>query len=365
VYTSFVGAMNELRTRKLSGRFIWTAVVIAACLCPTLTFGQTNSNWNGGTGTWSTGTDWTPNGVPNNSGGNTYNVIIDSGGTDTVTLDQNATINSLVLGGTKGSSSLQNLSGTAEKLNITGGLTLNSGAITFSDGSTLTVGGSVKGGGIDLESGSALVVSGNLNGGVSMDQSGTGNNVLNVKGTCACSLNLGPSNTTNFSTNSVSIGTLIGSITTGGDAFNIGIGTWTNNGQTTLGMYDSNSSGTGVGTLINNGSITVGGMSSDNLGVSSLINKGNITLFPNDNGSQSLSVVGDDNSGTITLYNGASATLGSLTGGGVVSVGADGSAIWIKNNVNNTIEGSGSIGGGFRVLPRSAMKVWSTDRLKL
>jgi fibronectin-binding autotransporter adhesin len=378
--TPFLGVKNELRTVKLFQNFVFTTALIAACMCPALAFGQTNSKWNGGTGNWNAGGDWTPNGVPNNSGGNTYNVTIDSGGTDTVNLNLNATISSLVLGGATGTSTLQNLSGTAETLSILGGLTLNSGGtisgITvtaggsgtvdgniingsnvtvqgkstldgiISGGSTLTIGASATGE-ADLEGGSELVISGNLNGGVSMDQSGTGNNALNVKGTCTCGLDLGPSNTTNFSINSVSIGKLIGSITTGGDAFNISIGTWTNNGQTTLGMADSDSSETSVGTFTNNGSVTVGGMSADALIVNSLINKGNITLFPNDNDSQSLAVVGDDNSGTITLIDGASATLGSLTGGGVVNVMADGSAVWIKNNVNNTIEGSGSIGGGF------------------
>src|SRR5580700_8247022 len=79
-----------------------------------------NSSWKGGTGNWNVSTDWSPGGVPNNGGGNTYNVTIDSGGTDSVTLNQNATINSLVLGGTTGSSTLQNLSGTAENLTVTG-----------------------------------------------------------------------------------------------------------------------------------------------------------------------------------------------------------------------------------------------------
>jgi hypothetical protein len=54
--------------------------------------------------------------VPNNGGGNTYNVTIDSGGTDAVTLDQNATINSLVLGDATNYSpvsTLQSLPGTA------------------------------------------------------------------------------------------------------------------------------------------------------------------------------------------------------------------------------------------------------------
>ena len=67
-----------------------------------------NANWNGGTGNWSIAGDWSPNGVPNNGGGNVYNVTIDSGGTDNVSLDINATIASLVLGGSTGSSTLAN-----------------------------------------------------------------------------------------------------------------------------------------------------------------------------------------------------------------------------------------------------------------
>src|SRR5260370_14244084 len=87
--------------------------------------GTINSSWNGGTGNWNVATDWTPNGVPNNGGGNTYNVTIDSGGTDLVTLNQNATVVSLVFGGTTGSSTFQNLSGTAHNLTITRAATIN------------------------------------------------------------------------------------------------------------------------------------------------------------------------------------------------------------------------------------------------
>ena len=56
-----------------------------------------SESWNGGTGTWNTIGDWTPATVPNNGGGNVYAVTIDSGGTDTVTLDISPTIASLVL----------------------------------------------------------------------------------------------------------------------------------------------------------------------------------------------------------------------------------------------------------------------------
>jgi hypothetical protein len=100
--------------------------------------GTINSVWNGGTGNWSVPTDWTPNGVPNNGGGNVYNVKIDSGGTDLVSLDLHATIATLALGGTSGSSTLQNVSGTAETLEVTGATTINAtGNLTFGNASTL------------------------------------------------------------------------------------------------------------------------------------------------------------------------------------------------------------------------------------
>src|SRR6202035_3150190 len=100
--TPAFAATKTARKSKLFRELIWVAAVVVACLCPTRAFGQTNSTWNGGTGNWSTSTDWTPNQVPNNGGGNTYNVTIDSGGADNVTLDQNATISSLTLGGGSG-----------------------------------------------------------------------------------------------------------------------------------------------------------------------------------------------------------------------------------------------------------------------
>ena len=188
MHTPFFGAMNESRPRKLSRRFIWTAAVIAACLCPALALGQTNSSWNGGTGNWSNATDWTPNQVPNNGGGNTYNVTIgSSGGVNNVTLNQNATVNSLDVIG----SSLSTLPGAAETLNITGNLTLGGGGgLDFSNGSSLTVGGNVTtdGSGIDLRSGSSFVLSGNFTG--RLHASG-GGNTLTLMGTYSGELFLG------------------------------------------------------------------------------------------------------------------------------------------------------------------------------
>lgn len=103
-----------MQTQRSSGmNSLWVArgilllaVMIAACLCPALALGQTNSTWNGGTGNGSMPTDWTPDDAPNNGGGSRYNVTIDSGGTDTVTLDQAVTISSLIIGADTGGNPL-------------------------------------------------------------------------------------------------------------------------------------------------------------------------------------------------------------------------------------------------------------------
>src|SRR6516225_2369027 len=137
--------------------------------------GTINSVWNGGTGNWSVSTDWTPHCVPNNGGGNVYNVTIDSGGTDLVSLDIHATIASLVLGGTSGSSTLQNLSGKAESLEGTGATTINStGVITCGNASTLKFdGGLTAGGQFNLTGTTATITgSGTFNSGSTASVSG-------------------------------------------------------------------------------------------------------------------------------------------------------------------------------------------------
>ena len=377
--TPCFGAKSETRSRNLSSRFIGAAALIAACLCPTLAFGQTNSKWNGGTGNWSNATDWTPNGVPNNGGGNTYNVTIDSGGTDSTVLDINATINSLVLGGTKGSSSLQNLSGTAEKLNITGGLTVNpTGALTFSDGSTLTVGGNATiTGSLDLENGSSLVVSGNLYGSFTMDQLGDGgSNSVSVggsftnEGTLDLGANTDPqSNKTgnSFSANHLVNNDIIES--SGGLGFGslsantminngslqslnfVSVGTMTNNGGIWLGFDDTTEATADFGTLINNakGGIEIGNAASQHVNVGTLNNKGSIDVKHNDSVEPALDVSGNIvNSGTITATSEGNIQLkgGSLNNEGLIA--AYGSIIQIseKNTTNTgTLEGVTLQGG--------------------
>jgi hypothetical protein len=142
MHTPCFGAKSELRPRKLSWEFIFTAAVIAACLSPTLAFGQTNSSWNGGTGNWSSATDWTPNGVPNNSGTATYDVSIGVANSN-VTMDVlNTTIDNLTL------ASKTSLTITANAMSLVAGASFDDGMITndgdvFNNGisSSLTISG--------------------------------------------------------------------------------------------------------------------------------------------------------------------------------------------------------------------------------
>jgi hypothetical protein len=98
-------------------------VCLAVLLIASAAFSQTNSSWSGGTGTWNTAGSWTPSGVPNNGGGHTYNVTIDSGGADVVTLNISPTINLLNLGAASGGSAeLEDASGSPETLTVTGAL---------------------------------------------------------------------------------------------------------------------------------------------------------------------------------------------------------------------------------------------------
>lgn len=299
MHTHFFEVTSHSQTRKLSRRVVLTAAVIVACLCPNLAFGQTNSIWNGGTGNWSTATDWTPNQVPNNGGGNTYNVTIDSGGTDTVTLDQNATIVSLVLGGAVGTSTLQNLSGTAEILNITGPLTINgAGTLIFNNGSSLTAGGNSSNAGlILLQNGSTMTISGNLmnSGPVTSDGSqGTLTVIGNLTSTgggfnlstLTVSGNLTASGTEEVSAIKL---TVSGNMTTPGDgaASTLTVsGTFTN---TNDGRQNFEVASADVGMMVNNGTLLIGGLvpiySASNemtIGASS-INSGTIMLYASNN----------------------------------------------------------------------------------
>ena len=157
-----MGKQGENSMKSLISRVV--LVCLAVLLIASAAFSQTNSSWNGGTGTWNTAGSWTPSGVPNNGGGHTYNVTIDSGGSDVVTLNISPTINLLNLGGASGGSAeLTDASGSPETLTITGALTINAtGDLDLENGSTVSAASATNTGILRLQGGSSLSVSGNL-----------------------------------------------------------------------------------------------------------------------------------------------------------------------------------------------------------
>jgi fibronectin-binding autotransporter adhesin len=307
MHTPLLGAKNELRARKLSRRFIWVAAVIAACLCPTLAFGQTNSTYIGGMGAWDNASDWTPNQVPNNGGGNTYAVTIDSGGSDYLAVG-NATINSLVLGGTSsGHSTLVDASGELTTLNVLGGFTLNNnGELDFYNGNNLTVGGNTL-----------------INGYLSVP--GT----LSVAGT----MTVGASGYFNL-----------------GVTGSAGIGTLVNQGEGYLGVGSvCTSCVIDVGTLVNQGSLDVtntvnltnqpNGITDVPKGSVLFIGLGGRITAGSSNALSSLATI----EGTLNLLNGQPLTLVPtiLSNTGSLDL-AEGSSLTVTNLINS---GSVSVGG--------------------
>src|SRR6516165_7156638 len=94
-----------------------------------------SKTWNGGTGNWSNGADWTPSGIP----GVSDTVTIDStGANDNVTLDTTGSVNTLTLGHASGThTSLLTDAGVAENRSTPGTLTVNKpGTLTFTGGGT-------------------------------------------------------------------------------------------------------------------------------------------------------------------------------------------------------------------------------------
>jgi hypothetical protein len=102
------------------------------------------NRWTGGTGAWSVGTNWSQGTVPDAAD----SVVIDGTGFDTITLDTNASVRNLILGGLLGQQSLVSISpqtlttSGASLVDVNGRLTLTGGTIDGT-GTLTTVGGTV------------------------------------------------------------------------------------------------------------------------------------------------------------------------------------------------------------------------------
>jgi len=293
--TPAFAATKTVRTWKLFRGLIWVAAVMAACLCPTLVFGQTNSTWNGGTGNWSDLGNWNPAAVPNNSGTTTYDVKIGAANSN-VTMDVlNDTIDNLTIA-SKNSLTID----AGDSLSLVSGTSFNSGTIDVI-------------GRLNNDLGSAFT-----NAGTITSTSTTG--LLSNFGTF---INNGTISNVTISNNSFptpdAIFTNNGTITTAanGDLNNLDFNAFTNNGKITIvATSDLINSGAfqNFGTIYNNGLLNNSPAAS---GDGSFLNAG--TINNNAGGSLQNGIVNVfDNSGTINNA-GSLSTFFDLENGGKIN----------------------------------------------
>ena len=141
-------------TKKVNFRVVFLSLGIL--LIVSASYGQATQINGAASGNWSNTASWSPATVPNNGGGNTYDVTLLSSPAVNITLDISPTIDTLTL------DSGSVLSTDASTTLTTTGVT-NGGTIEFNNGNTLTVNGSMTTSNyLDLDKGSKLVVTGNL-----------------------------------------------------------------------------------------------------------------------------------------------------------------------------------------------------------
>ena len=193
--------------RHMSRVHILVVFLVATAGCA-----LSQDNWLGGTGNWSNGALWST-GVP--LPGN--DVLIYSGGSDYVTLDVNASIKSLMLGGAyNGFTSELTDSGSPRDLTIAGALNLDqTGDLNLSGGSTVSVGAnSTIAGIIFVSSSSTLSFAGNVdNPGSIVIPSYGAVAAVNISGTLTNEINSG------FIISSVGGTSNIGALVNNGDFF--------------------------------------------------------------------------------------------------------------------------------------------------
>jgi hypothetical protein len=336
--TAIVSLPVFARERVMRSRPLRIVICLAMCLLPALVFGQTNDNWLGGTGYWSTASQWSA-GLPTSSS----NAIIGSDGASAVTLNYNGaqcaglTIDGgdsltlvdgtifTVFGPTisnAGVLSMNAISGGAI-LDINGAVTLTgSGGLTMSNnannelmgyaqpnGATFTNQTTIQGAGnIGSPSGGSFVNQGTVNanqttsltmsvGPGAVTNKGTleatngatlalnGGTVTNTAGT----IHADPASTVTLTNVTVSGGTLTTS-GTGTIQANCCLSYSTLNGVTLNGTYQLNNNNIGYlqGTITNNGSMQINSTGSsgtflDIVGAVTLKGTGTLTMSNNVN----------------------------------------------------------------------------------
>lgn len=173
--TNAADSTHRARGAQSTGFAFWSSDASGRPM--NFTMPSSPDNWLGGTGNWSNGADWSA-GEP----GSSSDVFINTGN-DYVTLDTGASINSLTIGGSSGSSMLQETQGRGFVVDIAGALTINqTGTLTLvqdaifaasaSNAGTINLSGQAQlslnnnfsnSGTINLFTGSNVLVSGNVN----------------------------------------------------------------------------------------------------------------------------------------------------------------------------------------------------------
>jgi hypothetical protein len=344
----------------------------------TLPPGTINDDWVGpATGVWSNPSNWN-GGVPNNGGGNIYNVFIDNGNpqSTTVTTDISPTINNLTI-----DSDDALIIGNNTSLTVNGNIS-NAGTLSLNSAgnSTQLIIGSSN---VTLSGGGTLTMSNNSN---NIITGSVGTNTLTNQETIQGSGNIGNSQMALINSGTIdanqSAGTLTLQISNG--VTNTGTLEATNGatlvitGVTNGGVNVMNKGGTiqavGAGSIVSlenaiiaGGTLTTSGggviqtpfgytaaldgstSMVTNSGTFSLNNESFVQLIGTINNTGSIQLNSTGNSTAILIGNGNV----TLTGGGTLTMSNNTFANGISGfrgatftNVNNTISGAGTIGEG-------------------
>jgi fibronectin-binding autotransporter adhesin len=194
-------------------------VCLAILLVAGASYSQTQIN-GAASGNWSSTSSWSPATVPNNGGGNTYNVTLLNSPGVSITLD---------------------ISPTIDMLTIDSGSNLQASTIT--SGLTLTTTGLTTAGGITLNNNDTLIVNG----------TGTNSGVIDLDKNTTLTVN-------GSFTNSGTLETNIQNQNAAGHPNSITVtGTFTNNAgaNLNLGNFNDTADVMSVGSLVNNGNLTI------------------------------------------------------------------------------------------------------------
>ena len=195
-------------------------------------YGQATQINGAASGNWSNTASWSPATVPNNGGGNTYNVTLLNSPAVTITLDINPTIDTL---------------------------TLDSGSeLTTDAGTTLTTTGLTNGGVVNFANGNTLTVNGAT----------TNTNEINIAGASTANFNGNLTNSSEFLTSGKSTATVSGTFTnsnfvdleSSGDVLNVG--TLTNSGEIIINAgatLNITGGGQGITTVVAGSNLIVAG----------------------------------------------------------------------------------------------------------